>query len=221
MFTGIVEERGVVVSRAGARLTVRCPTVSSDAVVGASVAVNGTCLTVVDRRADEVSFDLTEETLARTGLGRLAAGEAVNLERPATLSSRLGGHLVQGHVDGLGQVSAILPEGDGGARLSVRLPRHLLRYVVEQGSLALDGVSLTVAAVEEDVIEVALIPHTLRATSFGDLREGDPVNVEVDVVAKYVARNMESLLNGGDSGEHSAGTAEGGRAQEGRTWTNA
>jgi riboflavin synthase len=216
MFTGIVEERGEVISRAGARLTVRCPIVSSDAVVGASIAVNGACLTVVDRGRDEVSFDLSEETLARTGLGSLASGDAINLERPATLSSRLGGHLVQGHVDGLGEVSAIVPEGDGGARLTVSLPGHLVRFVVEKGSLTLDGVSLTVAAVDRDVIEVALIPHTLRATSLGGRHEGDRVNVEVDVVAKYVAKNMEFLSAGDDA------SLEGTTAEEGRNaWTNA
>ncbi len=187
MFTGIVDERGTVVSRERTRLAIRCPVTAADAVVGDSVAVNGTCLTVVEVRAGGAAFDLSEETLARTALGGLAEGDPVNLERPATLASRLGGHLVQGHVDGVGEVTTVRSDGDG-ARISVRLPGPLLRYVVEKGSIALDGVSLTVAALRDDVIEIALIPHTLGVTTFGDRAPGDPVNVEVDVVAKYVER---------------------------------
>ena len=196
MFSGIVEERGELASLDGTRVSIRSSTVGSDARVGDSIAVNGVCLTVVGTVDGELSFDISEETLARTSLARLRPGGHVNLERPATLATRLGGHLVQGHVDGVGEVTAIAPEGAGGVRLTVRLPDELLRFVVEKGSIALDGVSLTVAAVGGDAIQVALIPHTLAATTFGSTRVGDPVNVEVDVVAKHVAATVERLLEG-------------------------
>ena len=201
MFTGIVEELGHVVSREGSRIVVRSPLASSDAATGDSISIDGVCLTVVGLDGDDVSFDISQETFDRTSLGTLRSGDAVNVERPATLASRLGGHLVQGHVDGVARVSAVGPEADGGARLSVRLPGPLLRYVVEKGSITLDGVSLTVAALRGDVIDVALIPHTLVATTFGAVHAGDPLNVEVDVVARYVARNIESFMTGGDAVE--------------------
>lgn len=201
MFTGIVEELGLVVSCEGSRIVVRSPTAASDAAIGGSVSIDGVCLTVVGLDGDELSFDVSQETFDRTSLGPLRFGDAVNVERPATLASRLGGHLVQGHVDGIARVSAVRPESDGSARLSVRLPGPLLRYVVEKGSITLDGVSLTVAALRGDVIDVALIPHTLVATTFGAVDEGDPVNVEVDVVAKYVVRNLESFMTDGDAVE--------------------
>jgi riboflavin synthase len=191
MFTGIVEERGEVVSQTSARLVVACRVVPRDAPLGSSVSVNGTCLTVVENAGDAIAFDLSEETLARTSLGRLEAGAGVNLERPVTLGTRLGGHLVQGHVDGVGEVVSVEPEGVGGARVAVRVPDHLLRYVVEKGSITIDGVSLTVAAVEDANVTVALIPHTLRVTTFGSVSPGDAVNLEVDVIAKYVERLME------------------------------
>ncbi len=187
MFTGIVEERGSVVSRDGGRIAVAAEVVSGDANVGDSIAVNGTCLTVVAIAGVALSFDLSDETLERTALARVSEGDPVNLERPATLLSRLGGHLVQGHVDGVGTVTSLRLQ-PGGARLRVRLPGGLERFVVEKGSIALDGVSLTVAGVEDDEIDVALIPHTLSATTFGSTRPEDPVNVEVDVVAKYVEK---------------------------------
>ena len=201
MFTGIVEALGLVVSREGSRIVVRSPIAASDAAIGDSVSIDGVCLTVVGRDGDELSFDVSQETFDRTNLEPLRSGDAVNVERPATLASRLGGHLVQGHVDGVARVSAVRPETDGGARLSVRLPGPLLRYVVEKGSITLDGVSLTVAALRGDVIDVALIPHTLVATTFGAVHEGDPVNVEVDVVGKYVVRNLESFMTDGDAVE--------------------
>jgi riboflavin synthase len=191
MFTGIVEERAEVVSRTGSRLEVHSDLASRDVSVGESIAVNGTCLTVVAAEGGMLSFDLSEETLARTTLSGLGAGDPLNLERAVTLVSRLGGHLVQGHVDAVGEVTALRPDPDGGARLSVRIPGELLAFVVEKGSIALDGVSLTVAELRGDEIDVALIPHTLRATTLGSMREGDALNVEVDVVAKYVARNLE------------------------------
>jgi len=188
MFTGIVEELGSVRSLEGARLTVTCRTVNGDSAVGASVAVNGTCLTVVEREDDALAFDLSEETIARTSLGALAPGDAVNLERPATLGTRLGGHLVQGHVDGVGVVGAVEIDDAGGATLSVGLPPDLMRYVVEKGSITLDGVSLTVASCDGEDVTIALIPHTLSVTTLGAARPGNPVNVEIDVVAKYVER---------------------------------
>ncbi|HEX2031351.1 MAG TPA: riboflavin synthase [Actinomycetota bacterium] len=189
MFTGIVEERGrvVVMGHGGgaARIGVLAPTVSTGAEVGDSVAVNGVCLTVVERDGEALAFDLAAETLARTTLGDLRAGAHVNLERPLTLAARLGGHLVQGHVDGVGTVEAV--EGDGrGATLWIRTPGDLERYVVEKGSVAVDGVSLTVAALRDGAFGVALVPHTLSVTTLGERRAGDRVNVEVDVLAKYV-----------------------------------
>ena len=197
MFTGIVEELGTLVAGSAGRLIVRSPLAASDAVVGDSIAVGGVCLTVVGRDGDELVFDLSAETLGRTTLGDLRPGSVVNVERPATLASRLGGHLVQGHVDGVAEVTSVRPEGTDGIRLSVRLPQDLLRHVVEKGSLTLDGVSLTVAAVDQDLIDVALIPHTLHVTTLGSARAGDRLNVEVDVIAKYVARHLEYLTTDG------------------------
>jgi riboflavin synthase len=192
VFTGIVEERGRV--RAfhpgadGARLEVESRTVAADADVGESVAVNGVCLTVIDRGRDALAFDVAAETRSRTTLDRLRPGDPVNLERPLTLASRLGGHLVQGHVDGVGTVTEVDRESGDGLVMGIRPPGGLGRYVVEKGSIAVDGVSLTVAAVDGDGFRVALIPHTLAATALGERRPGDGVNLEVDVVAKYVER---------------------------------
>jgi riboflavin synthase len=191
MFTGIVEELGRVASLDGTRLRVACSTVREDAGPGASVAVNGVCLTVVQDDGTSLAFDLSEETLRRSALGRLAVGDAVNLERAATLSTRLGGHLVQGHVDGVGRVASMRGDAEGGAWLTVYVPEELRRYLVEKGSMTVDGVSLTVAALDADTFSAALIPHTLAVTTFGSARAGDPVNLEVDVIAKYVERLLE------------------------------
>jgi riboflavin synthase len=195
MFTGIVEELGTV-RRAGTRLAVSAPKVAEDADRGSSIAVNGVCLTVVERAteggASVLSFDLSPETLDRSSLGRLSVGDGVNLERPVTLVTRLGGHLVQGHVDGVGEVRTI-EDASPGKTMTIAVPESLRRYVVEKGSIAVDGVSLTVATVEDGRFGVALVPFTLAATTFGDTRVGDPVNLEVDVVAKYV----EGFLKGG------------------------
>jgi riboflavin synthase len=188
MFTGIIEERGEVSSLAGGRLTVACRTVTVDSPIGASVAVNGTCLTVVDRGDDHLGFDLTDETLGRTALGRAQAGDPVNLERPVTLAARLGGHLVQGHVDGVGEVLSHEPEGDRGSRLRIRIPHDLRRYTVEKGSITVDGVSLTVAALHDDGVSIAVIPHTRDVTTIGGLVPGDAVAIEVDVIARYTER---------------------------------
>ncbi len=190
MFTGIVEERGTVRESLPGRLVVECRDVPTDSAIGASVAVNGVCLTVVERSEASLSFDLSEETVARTSLRRLEVGHAVNLERPVTLAGRLGGHLVQGHVDGVGELLSIDPQADGGAGVRVRVPDGLLRYVVEKGSITVDGVSLTVAQVHHDGVKIAIIPHTIAVTTLGTARPGDPVNVEVDVIAKYVERLM-------------------------------
>jgi riboflavin synthase len=188
MFTGIIEERGFVRS-AGGRLELMATKVAEDSDPGASVAVNGVCLTVVERSTDGgrtvLAFDVSPETLARTALGSLVPGDPVNLERPVTLVTRLGGHLVQGHVDGVGEIESI-EESAPGKVITVKLPDGLARYVVEKGSVAVDGVSLTVTEVHDGRFGVALVPYTLEATNLGSAEAGDRVNVEVDVVAKYV-----------------------------------
>jgi len=191
MFTGIVEERGQVREIEGHRLAVGCAVVPVDSGIGASVAVNGVCLTVVGNDGASLAFDLSEETLARTSLRRLAVGDPVNLERPVSLAARLGGHMVQGHVDGVGEIAGVEPDEGGGARLRIVVPGPLLRYAVEKGSITVDGVSLTIAALHDDGVTIALIPHTLSVTTLGAARPGDPVNLEVDVIARYVERLME------------------------------
>jgi len=185
MFTGIVEEMGRVSSASAYRLEVSCERVMVDSDVDSSLAVNGVCLTVVRRGDKTLAFDVTPETLARSSLGRLRVGDPVNLERPITLSTRLGGHLVQGHVDGLGTVVSVEPN-EAGATLSLRVPAGLMRYIVEKGSVCVDGISLTVAAVQGDTFSISLIPHTLEVTTLGTAAPGDPVNLEADVIAKYV-----------------------------------
>jgi riboflavin synthase len=184
MFTGIVEELGTAVE-VGSRLMVSCRKVIEDSDVAASVAVSGVCLTVVARELDRLAFDLTPETLARTSLGSLAPGDPVNLERPATLATRLGGHLVQGHVDGVGTVTRI-QKASNGVDMRIKLPDGLARYVVEKGSITVDGVSLTVTDIAHGEFGIALIPFTLEATTLGTAKVGDRVNLEVDVLAKYV-----------------------------------
>jgi len=190
MFTGIVEEqgrvRGVTPNEGGARLVIDASAVLDDAVLGASIAVNGCCLTVTE--LDERSFaaDAVVETLARTNLGDLAAGDAVNLERPLRLADRLGGHIVQGHVDATGVVRDRAPEPDGSTMITVEAPDRVLRYVVHKGSITVDGVSLTAARCDDDAFAVALIPHTLAVTTLGTRAVGARVNLEVDLVAKYV-----------------------------------
>jgi riboflavin synthase len=194
MFTGLVEEVGIVQrverSGAGARLTVSAVRTLEGTDVGASVAVNGACLTVVDRRAGAFLFDLGPETLTRTALAGLTAGARVNLERPLRLGDALGGHLVLGHVDGVATIEA-LTRVESTARLKVGLPDpELAGLLVPQGSVAVDGVSLTVAALEGVSFEVMLIPHTLEATTLGTARKGQAVNIEMDVIGKYVARTL-------------------------------
>jgi len=191
MFTGIVEELGevVAVARGGdsAVLTLRGPLVTSDVSAGASIAVNGVCLTVVAHEAATFSVDVMAETLNRSSLGALTAGDVVNLERAMAASSRFGGHIVQGHVDGTGQIVARTP-GDRWEVVQFTLPPEVSRYVVEKGSITVDGVSLTVSAVTDNTFSVSLIPTTLGLTTLGHKRVGDLVNLEVDVIAKYVER---------------------------------
>lgn len=186
MFTGIVEELGSVSSREGGRLRIAASTVLDDAEIGASIAVNGVCLTVVALGDDWWEADVVEETFARTSLGELDPGDPVNLERPVQVSGRLGGHIVQGHVDAVGTVVEPAPD------LRVALHADLLRYVVHKGSITVDGTSLTVAHVHDDGFSVAVIPHTAEVTTLGNRTTGDQVNIELDVVAKYV----ESLMEG-------------------------
>ena len=195
MFTGIIEELGEVVevqSRGdSAVLVVRASLVASDVAHGASIAVNGVCLTVIGSEGARLSFDVMAETLKRSVIGTLRAGERVNLERAVWADGRLDGHIVQGHVDGTGVVIARTP-GDAWDLVRFGLPAELSKYVAEKGSIAVDGVSLTVTAVGDDWFEVGLIPETLRATTLGTKQPGDPVNLEVDVLAKYVARLVRS-----------------------------
>ena len=182
MFTGIVEELGTVRTRDGGRFTFTASTVIEDAKVGDSIAVNGCCLTVTEFGEDWWAADAVGETIARTNLGDLSAGDTVNLERPVRLADRLGGHIVQGHVDAVGEIVKPAPH------LQVRMPADLLRYVVEKGSITVDGCSLTVVEPLADGFTVAVIPHTAEVTTLGRKGPGDKVNLEVDMVAKYVEK---------------------------------
>jgi len=216
MFTGIVEGTGTVAALAaaadagGARLEVDAPWLAGQLALGESVAVNGCCLTVAEPTGAGFAADLVAETLRRTALGGLRGGARVNLERPLPLGGRLGGHLVQGHVDGVAQVlggsggaesAPPVPKDDGqaGYELRIELPPQLERYVVEKGSIAVDGVSLTVAGVGPGWFTVALVPHTLEVTTLGERRPGDPVQLEVDVVAKYVERLVAPFAERGSA----------------------
>jgi len=192
VFTGIVEELGEVVDKDdlgdSARLTIRGPVVTADAGHGDSIAVNGVCLTVVEvLPGGQFTADVMGETLDRSSLGRLTVGSPVNLERAAALGSRLGGHIVQGHVDGTGHILARTP-AEHWEVVRIELPAALARYVVEKGSVTVDGISLTVSGLGEDWFEVSLIPTTRELTTLGRAAVGTPVNLEVDVVAKYVER---------------------------------
>lgn len=189
MFTGIVE-RGEVVEAEGDRLVVRSPLLA-DCEPGASVAVNGVCLTVTSRDDTTCSFDVVDETLARSTLGSLSSGARVNVERPVRAGDELGGHIVQGHVDGVGTVERVVPEGDG-KRVRITTPEAMGRYIVEKGSITVDGISLTIASVDDEGFEVALIPTTLELTTLGTAEVGSSVNLEVDVLAKYVEKLMRT-----------------------------
>ena len=194
MFTGLVECTGVVTQRdlssTGARLLVRAPQIAVDAQLGESIAVNGCCLTVAARTAEGVAFDLLGETLARTSLGDVAAGSAVNLERALPASGRLGGHFVQGHVDCASEVVSFAKEG-ADFRLEVALPAAFSRYVVSKGSIAVDGISLTVAEIRPASFVLWIIPHTREVTNLAARSLGERVNLEFDLLAKYVERLLQ------------------------------
>ncbi len=194
MFTGIIEALGTVErvdsGAEGARLVVRAGAVIDDARIGDSIAVNGVCLTITALNDGTFTADVSLETLRRSTLGGLRGGDPVNLERPLRVDQRLGGHIVQGHVDGVGTITGVRPEGDG-IWMQLAPPAALLPLLVEKGSVAIDGVSLTVAALADGGFAVALIPHTLAVTTLGRRRVGEPVNIEVDILAKYVQRLLE------------------------------
>lgn len=202
MFTGIVEEVGRVASleyhNAGARFSIQCVRVLSDLTLGASIAVNGVCLTAIDIRPDGFSADLAPETLDRTNLGDLRRHDRTNLERPLKLETRLSGHIVQGHVDSTGTIESLTELGDGNWELEVRAPRDLDRFLVYKGSVAIDGISLTIASVQsaegkDPLLRVAIIPHTYEATNLAGRRAGERVNIECDVLAKHVDKLLSRI----------------------------
>jgi riboflavin synthase len=197
MFTGIVEEVGRVQSiqpmPAGARLRIQCAPVLADAFEGSSIAVNGVCLTAVALTSDSFAADLAPETLNRTNLGDLQPGALVNLERPLSPSGRLSGHIVQGHVDGAGELVSLEPLGGENWWLRVRIPDELERYIVFKGSICLDGISLTIAAVDAGVLSVTIIPHTYEVTNLRQRQPGDRINIECDILAKYVEKLVAAM----------------------------
>lgn len=197
MFTGIVEELGVVTSMEirgdGARLKIHCRKVLEDSSEGASIAVNGVCLTAVDLASDSFCADLAPETLRRSNLGDLGAGARVNLERPLSLSGRLSGHIVQGHVDGAGEFISLESLGEENWWLQVRIPDDLDRYLVYKGSIAIDGISLTIASIESNVLAATIIPHTYHNTTLGIHKPGDRLNIECDILAKHVEKLLGTL----------------------------
>jgi riboflavin synthase len=195
MFTGLVEAMGEVVAiqsrPPGVRLVVRNAEIARDAALGDSISVNGCCLTVVERNSEDFSFDAGEETLSRTNLGRLASGSHVNLERSLQMGDRLGGHLVTGHIDAVGHLDE-RQDDDEWSKFWFRVPKHLTRQMASKGSVAVDGISLTLVDVEDERFSVALIPHTLQVTTLGNLQVGGEVNIETDLLAKYVERQLTS-----------------------------
>jgi riboflavin synthase len=197
VFTGIIEELGELESLesrpTGARLNVQCREVLSDLKEGASIAVNGVCLTAVGIRPASFSADLAPETLRRTNLGALRSGSRVNLERPLSPTGRLSGHIVQGHVDATGELISLDPLGDDNWWLRVRVPDEIDRYLVFKGSIAIDGISLTIASIESGLLSVTIIPHTYRNTSLGSYQPGSRVNIECDILAKHVEKMIRSL----------------------------
>lgn len=197
MFTGIIEEVGAVEAidrhKTGARLLVKCARVLSDLTLGASVAVNGVCLTAVDIRTDGFSADLAPETLERSSLGSLGPGDLVNLERPLSLQTRLSGHIVQGHVDGTGVLEELRELGGRNWELTVRVSPELDKFLVYKGSIAIDGISLTVASVQDRRVRVAIIPHTWKATNLHRRKTGDRVNIECDLLAKHLEKLLANM----------------------------
>lgn len=197
MFTGIIEEVGTVRAfdhhASGARLVISSERVLVDLPVGGSIAVNGVCLTAIDLTGTSFAADLSPETLDRSNLGCLELGGRVNLERPLSPTGRLSGHFVQGHVDGTGALVSLAEAGDGNWWLTVRVPRELLRYLVYKGSIAIDGISLTIAALDDDMVRLAIIPHTYEVTALRNGKPGSPVNVECDMIAKHVERLIATM----------------------------
>ncbi len=191
MFTGIIEEVGTI-ERTGARIAVRCKKVLEGIQRGDSIAVNGVCLTAVTMGAAVFEADVSPETLRRTNLGDLRPGALVNLERPLSPSSRLGGHIVQGHIDATGELAGLDALGDDNWWVAVRFPDEIARYVVFKGSIALDGISLTIAKIEGDVLSATILPHTYASTNLRTRRPGDRMNLEADVLAKYVERMLSA-----------------------------
>jgi riboflavin synthase len=197
MFTGIIEELGTVASldarATGARLRINCALVLNDLTEGASISVNGVCLTALDIDKNSFAADLAPETLSRSNLGDLSAGSRVNLERPVTPATRLSGHIVQGHVDATAEITALDELGDGNWWLKVRVPQSLDKYMVHKGSISIDGISLTIAALDEGpIVGITIIPHTITHTTLGSARVGSKVNIEVDVLAKHVEKLLRS-----------------------------
>ena len=193
MFTGIVEETGRV-EVAGSRLAIGCTRVMEDMTLGASIAVNGVCLTAVELRPNGFTADLAPETLDRSNLGDLKAGDPVNLDRPITLAARLSGHIMQGHVDGTGVLETLRPLDDGNYELLVRIPEALDRYLVYKGSIAIDGISLTIADITDRLLRVAIIPHTFEATNLSKRKAGDRLNIECDILAKHVEKLVAQVV---------------------------
>ena len=189
MFTGIVEELGRVAERSGSRLRISAQTVLDGSKVGSSIAVNGCCLTVVEIDQNSWMTDVSDETFSRTNLGTLSVGDVVNLERPMALGDRLGGHLVLGHVDAVGEIVSEVPN------LVVRIPIDLMHLIVEKGSVTVDGISLTAFNLTADTFSVAVIPHTTEVTTLGVRKVGDKVNIEMDMMAKHIARMSSSAIN--------------------------
>ncbi|HOM71059.1 MAG TPA: riboflavin synthase [Armatimonadota bacterium] len=190
MFTGLVEEVGTVksiVRGAGAEIKVSAPLVSVGTAVGDSIAINGVCLTVTKISGDELSFDAVEETLSRSSLGNLRSGSLVNLERSVSANRLFGGHFVLGHVDGLGNIVSF-DKRPGETTLVIQAPEQIMRYVVQKGSIAIDGISLTVASCDDNQFSVAVIPHTIASTNLKSRRVGDIVNLEADIIGKYVEK---------------------------------
>jgi len=192
MFTGIVEELGSV-ERAGDRLKIQCRKVIEGSQAGSSIAVNGVCLTAIDLDSGSFSADLAPETLRRSNLGYLRVGSKVNLERPLTLSDRLSGHIVQGHVDGVGELRSLEALGDDNWWMEVGIPPELDRYLVYKGSIAIDGISLTIAELRGDIMAVTVIPHTYQNTTLGTRKPGDKLNLECDMLAKHVEKLLGKL----------------------------
>ncbi len=199
MFTGLIEEIGIVKEiqnwQGALRLTISAHEVSSDLAIDDSVAINGVCLTVINLSKEAFQVEAVSESLKKTTLASVQKGARINLERSLRFSDRLGGHLVQGHVDGVGQVTAVQSQA-GGQLLSITLPQHLMKYIISEGSIAIDGVSLTVARLNKNVVTLSLISHTLKKTTLAESKVGDKVNIEVDLIGKYIENMLTNPAQG-------------------------